>query len=130
MRYFSKSEAEALIPRLEGVFAEIAAIMARGEAKAQAAGELESSGRDLVALEIEKSQLRGLASEVEAKLASIIELGASPKGLSPALVDFPSRIEGREAYLCWKLGDKKITHWHGLEEGFAGRKPLPPDAKA
>lgn len=126
MRYFSKSEAEALIPRLESVFAEIAALMARGEAKAQAAGELESSGRDPVGLEIEKAQLRGMASEVEAKLASIVELGASPKGLSPALVDFPARIEGREAYLCWKLGEKAITHWHGLEEGFGGRRPLPP----
>lgn len=126
MKYFSKKEAEALIPKLESVFAEIAAIMARGEAKAAKAGELESSGRDPVGLEIEKSQLRGMASEVESKLASIVELGAAPKGISPALVDFPARIEGREACLCWKLGEKSITHWHGLEEGFTGRKPLPP----
>lgn len=120
MRYFRKEEAEALIPRLEDIFAAIAAIAARGEAKAQKAREL----TDSVALEIEKAQLKGLAVEIENHLQRIADLGAVPKGLSPALVDFPARLEGKEVYLCWKLGEKAVTHYHGLEEGFASRRPL------
>ena len=120
MRYFKKEEAEALIPKLEEIFAQAAAIMARGEDKARKAERL----KDAVAQEIARAQLRGLAVEVEGLLGKIADLGAVPKGLSPALVDFPARVEGKEAYLCWKLGEKTITHWHGLEEGFAGRRPL------
>jgi hypothetical protein len=39
-------------------------------------------------------------------------------------VDFPALREGEEVYFCWKLGEERIGYWHGLEEGFAGRKPL------
>ncbi len=58
-------------------------------------------------------------------MQKIVELGALPKGVSPALVDFPSRIDGREAYLCWKLGEKRVSHYHHVDEGFSTRKPLP-----
>lgn len=54
----------------------------------------------------------------------IADLGAFPKGIDPALVDFPHRLSGKDVYLCWKLGDKRITHYHGVDEGFAGRRPL------
>jgi hypothetical protein len=40
------------------------------------------------------------------------------------LVDFPSRREGREVFLCWRLGEDTVAHWHGPESGFSGRKPL------
>ncbi|MEJ2307316.1 MAG: DUF2203 family protein, partial [candidate division WOR-3 bacterium] len=41
------------------------------------------------------------------------------------LVDFPGLIEGREVYLCWKSDEEDIQFYHGVEEGFAGRKPIP-----
>ena len=66
-----------------------------------------------------------MAQGLNDKLQSIVELGALPKGVEPALVDFPAVVEGREGYLCWRLGEKRITHWHGIDEGFSGRKPLP-----
>ena len=59
------------------------------------------------------------------RMQKIVDMGALPKGVQPALVDFPSHLEGREVYLCWKLGDKKLTHSHGTDEGFANRRPLP-----
>jgi hypothetical protein len=46
------------------------------------------------------------------------------KDLAIGLLDFPCQVDGRTVLLCWKLGEKQITHWHGLEEGFAGRKPV------
>ena len=46
------------------------------------------------------------------------------KDLEMGLVDFPSLRGGQEIYLCWKLGEERIQYWHGLTEGYAGRKPL------
>jgi hypothetical protein len=46
------------------------------------------------------------------------------RDIDRGLVDFPTFIEGHEAYLCWRLGEAEIGHWHGLESGFAGRRPL------
>ena len=55
---------------------------------------------------------------------AIHALGAVVKDPDSGLVDFPARVEGEEAFLCWRLGEDEIAYWHGLDEGFAGRKPL------
>ena len=44
------------------------------------------------------------------------------------LIDFPSQIDGEDVFLCWRLGEDSIDYWHGRDEGFDNRKPLPPDA--
>ena len=126
MKLFTLAEAEALIPELEKVFDAVAELTAQAEVKA---GSLrrrqETPDRDPAASAIERSQLQFLASGINQWLQRIVELGAIPKGVDPALVDFPSRLDGREVYLCWKLGDKKLTHYHAVGEGFSSRKPLP-----
>lgn len=58
-------------------------------------------------------------------VARIHEVGALVKDLDQGLVDFPARREGEDVLLCWRLGEEEIGYWHGLEEGFSGRKPLP-----
>jgi hypothetical protein len=63
----------------------------------------------------------GLARSV----ARIHELGALVKDLDEGLIDFPARRGDEEVLLCWKAGEEEIAYWHGLEEGFSGRKPLP-----
>lgn len=40
------------------------------------------------------------------------------------LVDFPALRDGRPIYLCWRVGEELVTHWHALDTGFAGRRPL------
>jgi hypothetical protein len=46
------------------------------------------------------------------------------RDISSGLVDFPAQIEGRDAYLCWKLGEPAVAHWHSPDDGFQGRRPL------
>ena len=46
------------------------------------------------------------------------------RDLERGLVDFPSVIDGREVYLCWLLDEPAVGHWHGVDAGFAGRRPL------
>lgn len=57
-------------------------------------------------------------------LAEINAVGVQVKDLDIGLLDFPCDVEGEIILLCWKLGEETITHWHGMEEGFAGRKPV------
>jgi len=54
-------------------------------------------------------------------------LGVLVKDLDTGLVDFPALHEGEEVLLCWQLGEDEVAYWHGVDEGFAGRKPLPLD---
>ena len=66
-------------------------------------------------------ELRGVARSVN----GIHELGAVVKDPDTALVDFPARRGDEDVFLCWRLGEDEIEYWHGIDEGFAGRKPLP-----
>ena len=66
----------------------------------------------------------GRVDRVGRVLEELRELGAEPKGLAEGLVDFPAMIDGRIVYLCWKLGESKIRHWHEIDAGFSSRQPL------
>ena len=57
-------------------------------------------------------------------LPFIQENGVVVKDLDIGLIDFPTLFRGEEVYLCWKLGETGIRFWHGLDEGFRGRKPI------
>ena len=57
-------------------------------------------------------------------------LGVEPKNGPDGLVDFPAMLEGRPIYLCWKLGEAEVLHWHELDAGFRGRQALVAGAAA
>ncbi len=57
-------------------------------------------------------------------LDRIANRGCHLKGLDPGLVDFPHLRDGKEVYLCWRVGEAKIRYWHEIEDGFEGRQPL------
>ncbi len=70
-----------------------------------------------------------LTGEIEEALRRTETWGCMVKDLDQGLVDFPSRRAGETVLLCWRLGEASIQYWHGLEEGFAGRKPLEDSAE-
>lgn len=72
-----------------------------------------------------REELERSAAAVARCVEAIHELGGLVKDLDRGLVDFPARRGGEDVLLCWQLGEETIEHWHGVEEGFAGRKPLP-----
>jgi hypothetical protein len=81
--------------------------------------------------DMQPSELRELAETIQQEADAIAACaqeidaaGAQIKSLEEGLLDFPSRREGEEVLLCWKLGEDEIRYWHGVDEGFAGRKPL------
>jgi len=71
-----------------------------------------------------QSEFTGLAEAVVACVERLEELGVQVKDLDLGLVDFPAVRDGADVLLCWHVGEDAVTDWHGLEEGFAGRKPI------
>ena len=57
-------------------------------------------------------------------IQEIESIGCEIKGIREGLVDFPSIREGREVCLCWRMPEKEISFWHGLDAGFSGRQPI------
>jgi hypothetical protein len=79
---------------------------------------------DIVPLARRKGERAKAEQRTKDALAEIDSIGVQVKDLNIGLLDFPCEVEGQIILLCWKLGEKTITHWHGLQEGFAGRKPI------
>jgi hypothetical protein len=78
------------------------------------------------------SDLRDAAETIEREAAALADCaerveaaGAQVKSLEEGLLDFPALRGDEEVLLCWKLGEDEIRYWHGVDEGFAGRRPLP-----
>ena len=71
-----------------------------------------------------KAEREKAIQRVKDALAEIDAAGVQVKDLDIGLLDFPCEVEGQTVLLCWKLGEKSITHWHGESEGFAGRKAI------
>jgi hypothetical protein len=82
--------------------------------------------------DLQPSDLREAVEAIQQEAAALAECveqvnaaGAQIKSLEEGLLDFPAQRGDEEVLLCWKLGEDEIRYWHGVDEGFAGRKPLP-----
>jgi hypothetical protein len=75
----------------------------------------------------ERDRRDKLAQRLKSAIEQMQEFGCVVKDLDTGLVDFPTLFRGVEVYLCWKLGESRIEYWHGMEEGFRGRKAIDKD---
>ena len=128
---FTLDEAQAMLPVLQGLLERAMAAKRRVQhfdeqiqsvkSRILLHGGLRINILDLIR---QKSEHDRAMQQVKDSLAEIQAAGVQVKDLDIGLLDFPCVVNGRTILLCWKLGEKAITHWHGLEEGFAGRKPI------
>jgi hypothetical protein len=65
--------------------------------------------------------------KMEEYVRELRQIGVELKDPFTGLIDFPSVMNGRPVYLCWRLGEAEIAYWHELEAGFAGRQKLTPN---
>jgi len=130
-RLFTSKEVEQLIPRLE----QIVGTLMENKSQAMEIGQDLAKIQELVKqgnekqvkasdLQNKQTELEFLVRVINDGLDAIEEMGGQPKDLDSGLVDFPAEIDGEEVMLCWKFGEKSIRFYHGLREGFSGRKPL------
>lgn len=128
-KFFTLAEANRTLPLVERVVRDIMAVypewkdlVARFElAAAQSRPDWGESKEQLDL----KAQIDAVAAKINGFLAELEQIGCEFKGFDLGLVDFHGRLDEREILWCWKYGEDRITHWHELEAGFAGRQPLP-----
>jgi hypothetical protein len=134
-RLFTTGEVDALIPEL----AELMGAALERHGQAQALAEAIRAAKERIRISggavvdqrdwrARAERLDGLTIEVRGALEEIAALGGSVKDLELGLVDFPGLVPGagdEPVNLCWKLGEPAVRFWHGFDEGFAQRKPLP-----
>ena len=135
-RIFTPAEVDALLPRLSALVDtmidrhRVASALARELRADQERIQVSGGSRiDQAEWKARAERLDGLGIEVRAAVEAIGELGGVVKDLEMGLVDFPGRVPevmGETAVnLCWKHGESAVRFWHGFDEGYASRKPLP-----
>ena len=135
-RYFSVEEANKALPLVRMIVGDIVShwqavtelrrrlsVLTAPTTRKRVAGDPyeEELAQSRAELEVQEEKLRSYLEELE-------RLGVELKG-TDGLCDFPSRRDGREVCLCWRLGEPDVAFWHEPDAGFAGRQPLPTTAR-
>jgi hypothetical protein len=68
--------------------------------------------------------MQGLIDQMQAGVARLVEMDVTLRDISSGLIDFPALVSGRPIWLCWRLGEDDVAHWHPHDEGFDSRRPL------
>lgn len=128
-RTFTLDEAQTLLPVLESL---LRAAIDGKKLMEEVDGEMQALSQriflnggthvDVIATARRKAQRGKAEQRAKDALSEIDSIGVQVKDLDIGLLDFPCQVDGRVVLLCWKMGEPSITHWHGTEEGFAGRK--------
>lgn len=128
--HFTLDEANAALTELRPVAERMVELRrSLGDALARRTsvqGRIAGNGGGLGATEVAEldAEIEQLGAAVGACVERIAADGVQVKDVELGLLDFPSSRDGREILLCWHVGEDEIEYWHGLDEGFAGRKPV------
>jgi hypothetical protein len=117
------TEAEPILATLAEQRAELIRLRDRALAASSAPGG-GSSGLDEEEHRLVRLRLQGVIDQMAAGVARIDAMGITLRDIERGLIDFPALVGGRQVWLCWELGESGITHWHELDAGFGGRRPL------
>lgn len=130
-RYFTLTQARAALPTVGRSIRE--AVQAKGRYEEAEKAIQDLSRRILImggihvdtqSAEAWKTQRDAGAQTLRNCMERIENMGVLVKDLDVGLVDFPTLFRGEEVYLCWHMDERDIDHWHGVNDGFAGRKPI------
>lgn len=126
---FTLDEASELLPRLQELLIEMQEKKRALDRLQQQIGVLTgraSGNGHLLAKDLgeKRREADALTKRLNEMLEEISSMGCKVKGIDDGLIDFPAERDGRVVYLCWKLGEERIEHWHDVDAGFAGREPL------
>jgi hypothetical protein len=131
MKTFTLEEAQSLLPVVES-------LLKRALDGKRAAEEVEEQitelGRriyltggmrvDVAAVSKQRAEMEEHLERARESIAEIDSIGVQVKDMDTGLLDFPCKVDDQVVLLCWRMGESTIEHWHTLDDGFKGRKPL------
>jgi hypothetical protein len=121
-RHFTIDEANALLDGLTPLLRELRDArdqLTDDEAHALLVEAAPANGGGAAARQVGEAFL-----EVRRLLVAVQEAGIVIRDIDRGLIDFPAILDGEEVYLCWELGEDRVSWWHGLDSGYRGRRPL------
>jgi hypothetical protein len=134
-KYFTVAEANAMLPLVRAIVHDVTELARELRERHERLTHLRpgdrlrlSEAHDEELQHLQAEQQRG-QEKMEEYVRELEHLGIELKDYFTGLIDFPSLMNGRPVYLCWRLGEPEVGHWHELEAGFAGRQKLLADAK-
>jgi hypothetical protein len=129
-KIFTVEQANAALPLVRAITADLVQlskeVIERRERLALLMGGRTSEPHDLYSQELAQihEELEKDSQQLQIYVDELRALGVEPKSGLDGLVDFPAKMDGRLVYLCWKLGEPEVLHWHELDAGFRGRQSL------
>jgi hypothetical protein len=131
MKTFTLEEAQSLLPVVES-------LLKRALEAKRAAQEVEEQiselGRriyltggmrvDVATVSKQRAEVEEHLQRVRESIAEIDSIGVQVKDMDTGLLDFPCKVDDQVVLLCWRMGESAIEHWHTVDDGYKGRKPL------
>jgi hypothetical protein len=128
-RFYGIPEANGLLPDVERILIALRdqreeLIGLRDRALELGGGEEDGEVSDPRAMKLVRLRMQGLIDQMQAGVARLVELDITLRDIPSGLIDFPALLDGRPIWLCWRLGEGTVGHWHAHDEGFATRRPI------
>ena len=129
-RYYAIDEANATLPEVDRILTalrdqRVELIALRDEALVATPDDGEpATDADAEKLRLIRLKMQGLIDQMQAGVARLVDLDITLRDISTGLIDFPALMAGRHIWLCWRLGETDVGHWHRHDEGFSNRRPL------
>ncbi len=130
-RFFTLQQAEKVLPDVAAAIRQAISLKTEFEEAETAWQNFSQRVTMLGGVQVDRARLleqkqrrETAARDLEQALENVHQFGCLVKDLDIGLIDFPTLFQGQEVYLCWKLGEDGIQFWHGVDEGFRGRKPI------
>jgi hypothetical protein len=130
-RFFTLQQAEKALPGVASAIREAISLKAEYERTESEWQSFSQRVADLGGVRVDRAQAMDqknhreeAAVALKKAIDQVHQFGCLVKDLDIGLIDFPTLFQGEEVYLCWKLGEAGIQFWHGVHEGFRGRRPI------
>ena len=129
-RFYAIDEANAALPEVERILIalrdqreELIALRDRVVDATPDDGETPTTGA-AEQIRLLRLGMQGLIDQMQAGVARLVDMDITLRDISSGLIDFPALVTGRPIWLCWRLGEDDVAHWHPHDEGFDTRRPL------
>jgi hypothetical protein len=131
MKTFTIEQANRTLPLVRRIVQDIVDQYARWQELVKSLDVLAAGpSPDTVQIDRLQRDIQTAARAIDGFVRELNDIGVEMKGFDIGLVDFPGEVDGHAVYLCWRLGEPTVAHWHERDAGFAGRRPLAPTISA
>jgi hypothetical protein len=129
-RFYAIDEANGALPEVERILIalrdqreELIALRDRVVAASPPDDETPTAGA-AERIRLLRLGMQGLIDQMQAGVARLVEMDITLRDIASGLIDFPALVSGRPIWLCYRLGESAVEHWHPHDEGFESRRPL------